>query len=244
MRKNLRSQYHPLYFLASLGSGGLAVSFFMYLMFMVKHPKTPMPTFEHIFPALMEGNIATSILVGLALVGIIYFGYKHYRFLVWNISEYKQFKATEAFQKLKNSNAEVSLMAIPLTLAMSVNVLFVIGAAFIPGLWNYIDMMLPLALVAFLAIGVYAMKIFKDYFTRFIVKGDLDFVNNNNLSHMLTIFAFSMIAVGLAAPAAMSHVLAVSVLGIVTSIFFTSLALILTFIKMVLGFKIYFQNGD
>lgn len=109
MRKNLRSQYHPLYFLASLGSGGLAVSFFMYLMFMVKHPKTPMPTFEHIFPALMEGNMATSILVGLALVGIIYFGYKHYRFLVWNISEYKQFKATEAFQKLKNSNAEVSL---------------------------------------------------------------------------------------------------------------------------------------
>ena len=30
--------YSPLYFLASLGAGGLAVTFFMYLMFWVPHP--------------------------------------------------------------------------------------------------------------------------------------------------------------------------------------------------------------
>lgn len=32
--------YRPLYFLASLGAGGMAVSFFMYLMFLVPHPHT------------------------------------------------------------------------------------------------------------------------------------------------------------------------------------------------------------
>ena len=33
--------YSPLYFLASLGAGGLAVTFFMYLMFWVPHPGQP-----------------------------------------------------------------------------------------------------------------------------------------------------------------------------------------------------------
>ena len=30
--------WSPLYFLASLGAGGLAVTFFMFLMFWVPHP--------------------------------------------------------------------------------------------------------------------------------------------------------------------------------------------------------------
>ena len=38
--------YSPLYFLASLGAGGLTVTFFMYLMFWVPHPGRPVPVFE------------------------------------------------------------------------------------------------------------------------------------------------------------------------------------------------------
>ena len=243
MRKNLGEQYNPLYFLAALGSGGLAVSFFMYLMFMVKHPGRPIPNFEHVFPALTGNNILLSITVAISLIGIIYFGYKHYRLLFWNIGEYNKFKQTDAYQKLKSSNAEVSLMAIPLTLAMSVNVMFVVAGVFVPGIWNVIEFMLPGALVAFFIIGMYALKIFKEYFTRFIINGDLDFVKNNNLSHMLAIFAFSMIAVGFAAPAAMSHVLATSVIGLLFSLFYSSIALLLAIIKLVLGFKSIFKQG-
>jgi hypothetical protein len=39
--------YSPLYFLASLGAGGLAVTFFMWLMFWVPHPEQPVPIFEN-----------------------------------------------------------------------------------------------------------------------------------------------------------------------------------------------------
>ncbi|XPV54022.1 MAG: hypothetical protein ACNI3H_03075 [Halarcobacter ebronensis] len=42
----LREKFNPMCFLASLGSGGLSVSFFMYLMFLVPHKDTPMATFQ------------------------------------------------------------------------------------------------------------------------------------------------------------------------------------------------------
>ena len=41
---------------------------------------------------------------------------------------------------------ESQLMALPLALAMSVNVAFVAGAVFVPGLWGVREMLFPLAL--------------------------------------------------------------------------------------------------
>lgn len=38
MRRVNPVHYHPLYFLASLGAGGMAVTFFLYFMFLVDHP--------------------------------------------------------------------------------------------------------------------------------------------------------------------------------------------------------------
>lgn len=243
MRKNLCARYNPLYFLAALGNGGLAVAFFMYPMFMIKHPGYPMPTFEHIAATINGGNKIVPALVILALSGIVFFAFNHFRLLLWNLREYRLFKQTEAFTKLKQSNAEVSLMAIPLTLSMSINVSFTLGAVFVPGLWNHVEALFPFSLAAFLAIGVYALKIYTVYFSRIIFRGDFDFVNNNNLSQLIGIFAFAMISVGLAAPAAMSHTLWVSATAMFFSIMFASITAMLAVIKLVIGFKSIFRYG-
>ena len=63
------------------------------------------------------------------------------------MKQYKAFKETEAFETLKNSNAEVTLMALPLTFAMTINVFFVLGALFVPNLWSVIEFMFPFALI-------------------------------------------------------------------------------------------------
>lgn len=243
MKKNLGEQYSPLYFLAALGNGGMAVAFFLLLMFMIKHPGTPIPTFENVYGTLTEGNSGLIAVIVLATVGIFFFAFNHLRLLFWNLREFRLFKKTNAYSKLKSSNAEVSLMAVPLTLAMSVNVLFVLGGVYVPNLWDIVEMLFPFALVAFLLIGVYALRIFLGYFSRFTINGDLDFVNNNNLSHMLAVFSFSMVAVGFSSSAAMSHVTASSVIGVIGAIFFGSIAILLAIVKMVLGFKSIFKQG-
>lgn len=243
MKKDLGESYNPMYFLAALGSGGLGISFFMYLMFLLKHPGRPMANFEHVYPALTGDNTLLAIMVGLSLAGILFFSYKHLRLLWWNIQEYKLYKKTEAYKALKKSNAEVTLMTIPLTLAMTINVFFIVAGVFVPNLWNVVEYLFPFSLLAFFAVGIYALVIFKNYFTRFILNGDLDFTKNNNLSQLLAVFAFSMVAVGFAAPGAMSHTLAVSVIGIVMSIFFGSMAVLLLLIQLTLGLKSIFKYG-
>jgi hypothetical protein len=243
MVKDLKENYTPIYFLASLGAGGLTVSFFIYFMFMVDHPNTPVATFDFIYPVLTGGNPLISALVVFTYAAMAFFFYLHIRLLVWNISEYKKFKQTTKYHEMKNSHQAVSFMAIPLTLAMTVNCSFAFFAATVPNLWSIVEYLLPGAILAFLAIGVYGMKIFTEYFSTFMIKGEFDYAKNNNLSQMMGIFAFSMIAVGFAAPAAMTHIKVVSAVSLFLAIFFLVMAISLAFIKITLGLKSIFRYG-
>lgn len=242
MITHLKERYSPLYFLASLGAGGMAVSFYIYLFFMVEHPSTPLATADQVFPLIAQKNaVSVAILVCFAM--ILYLAFLHFRLLFWNIREYQLFKQTPAFEQLKSSNGEVSLMAIPLTYAMTINVCFVLGATFIPGLWTVVEYLFPFALAGFFAVGIYAMRLFLEYATRLIVHKGFDFVNNNNLSQMIAIFAFAMIAVGLAAPGAMSHHKEISAIGLFLSVFFSSVSVSLIILKITLGFKSILEQG-
>ncbi len=235
-------KYNPLYFLGTLGAGGLVVTFFMYIQFLIKH-KTPMVTFNHIISAFNNGSLLIKALIIFSILGILTFAFLHINLLIWNVKRYLEFKRSGEYKEIVNTPKEVSLMAIPLTLAMSVNVGFILGAVFVPNLWNYVEYLFPVALIAFLIIGYYALKIFLDYFARMLSEGKFDFAENNSLSQMIAVFAFSMIGVGLAAPAAMSHNKIVATIALFFSIFFLSIAGVLMIIKLTLGFKSMLKRG-
>lgn len=243
LRKQLSTPYTPLYFLAALGNGGMAVTFFMYLMFLVPHPDTPIPTFDVLYPLLTGSNIPVIIGIVLALAGILVFAFRHFQALIWNIGQYRQFKQTPGYANLLQSNSEVALMAIPLTLAMSINVLFIMGALFVPGLWNVVEYLFPVALLGFAGVGAYALHVFGRFFTRILATGHFDCARNNNMSQMTAIFAFAMVGVGFAAPAAMSHNLTTVAFAMFGAIFFTSAAALLGAVKFVLGFRGMMQYG-
>lgn len=238
----LKEKYTPIYFLSALGAGGLSVSFFMYLMFLVPHKGVPMATFDFVYPVLLEGTWL-SFVTAFSLVFIIAFAVLHFKLLLWNMKEFAEFKKSSAFEPFMNSNAEVSLMTIPLTFAMTINVCFVLGAVFVPGLWDIVQYLFPFALLAFMVAGFYTIKIFMTYFSRLLTAGEFDFEKNNNLSQMISIFAFAMVAVGFAAPGAMSHNIAINAIGIFGSIFFASISILLLIIKLTLGFKGMFKYG-
>lgn len=238
----LKEKYSPIYFLSALGAGGLSVSFYMYLMFLVPHKGSAMATFDFIYPVLLQGTWL-SYISALALVFILVFSYYHFKFLFWNIKQYKAFKETKEYITMKSSNAEVTLMALPLTFTMSINVAFILGAVFIPGLWSIVEYMFPFALLGFIINGYFALKIFAQYISRLLICGDFDFAKNNNLSQMISIFAFSMVSVGFAAPGAMSHIIQINAIGIFGAIFFSAIAMILLFIKLLFGFKNMFEYG-
>lgn len=243
---NAASPYHPSYWLAALGAGGLSVSFFMYLMWLLPHPDAPMPTWEHLQGAL-AGEVSLPGIVRMialiATVAVILLALLHFVLLWWNIRAHSSAAGQRDLASLRASPGEVQLMAVPLTLAMTVNVGFVLGALFVPGLWSVVEYLFPFALLAFAAIGWHALRIYGRYLSRLLVDGGYRDSEHNHLSPLLAVFTFAMLSVGFAAPAAMSHVKLISALAATVSILFFVLAVIVAVIVLVGGAAAMMTHG-
>ncbi len=235
--------YSPLYFLASLGAGGLAVTFFMWLMHWIPHPGQPVPLFGDITDAFAAGGWLVRGMILVALAGIALFGFLNLRLLVWNLRRYTAWSRSDAFAAFSKTNAQSQVMALPLALAMSVNVLFIFGMVFVPGLWSVVEYLFPLAMVTFLGIGAYAFRLYGRFLGRVLTEGGFNCAANNNFGQILPAFAFAMVGVGLAAPAALSEVAALAGLGLVLSSFFLVTSGLIAVVALVLGVRSMLENG-
>ncbi|HRD74836.1 MAG TPA: hypothetical protein PK264_02690 [Hyphomicrobiaceae bacterium] len=240
---DLGGRYTPMYFLAALGAGGLAVSFFMYLMWLTPHPASPIPTFGSLSSTWAEGTPVMRGLIGLSAAGIALFSVLHLRLLAWNLRQCTRWLATPAAEALRSGNAETQLMALPLALAMAVNVGFIFGAVFVPGLWEQRELLFPLAVLAFAAIGILAMRMFLAFLGRNLAFGGFDCAKNNSLGQMLSVFTFAMVGVGLSAAAAMSQVKWIVAAAFAGAMFFIVAAGILGVVFLVLGFRAMMEHA-
>lgn len=241
--RTLGERYVPTYFLAALGNGGMAITFFIWLNFLVPHAATPIVTFDSIAALWAKSDLIGQALLLLAMAGIALFAIRHFQSLIWNLSEFARFRRSSSYVQLRETNGAVMLMTLPLTLAMTINVLFVLGAVFVPGLWNVVEYLFPFSLAAFCAVGVLALRTFADIFGRAIANGHFDCARNNNLTQLLAAFAFAMVGVGLAAPAAMSTVKLTIGIAMLGSIFFIISAIVLALVLLVLGVRAMLTSG-
>ncbi len=237
-------KYSPLYFLASVGAGGLAVTFFMYLMWWVPHPGRPVATFDDIAAYFPTATLPAQIAIVIAMVGIAIFAIINLQKLFWNISAFNAWKKTDAYATFRTTNAETQLLAYPLALAMTVNGLFIVGLTFVPGLWGIKEFLFPAAIAAFLAIGAFALYTIGDFLGRVLTKGGVfDVTAHNSFAQLLPTFALAMIAVGLSAPAAMSSTPILVSAGVMLSTFFGMAALVYGLIALFTAFNSMLHYG-
>lgn len=236
--------YSPIYFLASLGAGGIAVTFFMFLMFWVPHPGQPVPVFEDIAAAFAKGDVLMQAAIAAALIGIAVFAFLNIKSLIWNLQSLSAFKKTEAYTKLRETNAEATLLAMPLALAMSVNAMFIVGLVFVPQLWSAVEYLFPLALIAFAAIGVLAFRMIGAFLGRVLSKGGVfDVTAHNSFAQLLPAFSIAMVGVGFSAPAAMSTSATTVAVALMLSTFFGVAAILYTAIAATTAFASMLQHG-
>ncbi len=236
-------KYSPLYFLASLGAGGLTVTFFMWLMFWVPHPGRPVPIFEDNLALLIAGTLAQQAMILGAMAGIAIFGFLNLRLLAFNLGRFSTFRKSEGFATFFASNAGSQILAMPLALAMSVNALFILGLTFVPGLWGIVEYLFPAAMAAFGVIGVIALRQLGGFIGDRIAKGGFNCEANNSFAQMLPAFSLAMVSVGFAAPSAMSGNPVTAGASIVLATFFMIAALIPAILALILGTRSMMENG-
>ena len=110
------NRYSPLYFLASVGAGGLTVTFFMWLMFWVPHTGRPVPIFEDNWAVLTGGTLAQQAMVLGAWAGIAIFGFLNLKLLAFNLGRFAAFRRSDAYEAFAKSNAGSQVLALPLAL--------------------------------------------------------------------------------------------------------------------------------
>lgn len=236
--------WSPLYFLASLGAGGLAVTFFMFLMFWVPHPGQPVPVFEDIVKAFSSSGLPMKAAILVAVTGIAGFAFLNIKMLVWNLARLAEFRKTEDYLNLVQSNAETQLLAMPLALAMTANAGFILGLVFVPGLWSIVEFLFPLAMIAFALIAYIAFRRIGSFLGRVLSEGGVfDVTANNSFAQLLPAFALSMAAVGMSAPAAMSTVPLTVGISLLLSIFLGTIAGLYALVAAVTGFNSMLRYG-
>ncbi|MEZ5716798.1 MAG: hypothetical protein R3D85_17600 [Paracoccaceae bacterium] len=166
------------------------------------------------------------------------------RYFLWNVSALSAFKKTPAYEALRNSNGETTLLAGPLAAAMTINALFIVGLTFVPGLWTVVEYLFPAAMVAFALVGIWALGIIGDFLGRVLSKGGIfDVTAHNSFAQLLPAFALSMVAVGFAAPAAMSSNTVTVGTALVLSTFFTVAALVYAVVAAITAFSSMLHYG-
>ncbi|SMX39198.1 TsoY family (seleno)protein [Maliponia aquimaris] len=236
--------YSPIYFLASVGAGGIVVSFFMVLMFWVPHPGQPVPVFEDIMAAWSTRGPLMQTAIAIALAGIAFFAFLNIKSLVWNLQSFGAYKKTGAYETLRASNAESTLTAMPLALAMTVNVGFILGLVFVPKLWSVVEYLFPMAMVAFGLIAVLAFRQIGAFLGRVLAKGGIfDVTAHNSFAQLTPAFAVAMIAVGFAAPAAMSTAPTTVGVSLIISTILGTVAILYAAVAAITAFASMLQHG-
>jgi len=135
------------------------------------------------------------------------------------------------------------LTTLPLAIAMAINVGFVLGMVFVPGLWSVVEYLFPLAIAAFLVTGLLALAQLDPFYGRIFGKGGFDWAGNNSFAQVMPAFALGMVGVGLSASAAMSANPATAGAAIVLAVVFLVIAALIAAVEVVLGLVSMAQHG-
>ena len=238
--KTAVSTFVPLHGLATLGAGGLTVSLFMWLLFLTPHVGVPVPIFETLQDFAASNDIAWTV-VKLLQVGILVFALVHLGLVVWMLRGLSRFKASPQFTAFWQSHMGLQLMVRPLVLAMMVNVLFILGLVFVPGLWELREMLFPGALLAFFLIAIDAVMIWMDHLSE-LYQSEAD-NSGSGLAGMFPAFTFAMLAVGFSASAAMSHHKVTAGIGFSGAVILMVFALFIASAHFVVQFPRMMRDG-
>ncbi|WP_228847695.1 TsoY family (seleno)protein [Halocynthiibacter styelae] len=235
--------WSPPYFLAALGAGGLSVTFFMYLMFWVPHPGQPVPVFEDLMSFFATSGAAGKFTVVFAMAGIAAMTALHISLMVFNLRQLAAFKKSTAYTALMGTNAETQLLAAPLAAAMTINAGFIAGLVFVPGLWGIVEYLFPLALIAFVLVGIWSFRLLGAFLARVFSEGGFNHKANNSFAQILASFTLSMVAVGMAAPAAMSETPWIVATSLTLSSFMMMTTVIVAAVALVLAVRSILEHG-
>jgi len=106
-----------------------------------------------------------------------------------------------------------------------------------------VEFLFPLAMVAFLALGIWVLRAYGQYMSAMLVAGGYQEKDHNHLSALIAVFSMSMVSVGFAAPAAMSEVALTAAIAGTLSLLFFVVAVAVALLVLFAGVQSMLRHG-
>ena len=230
-------KFSPLVFLASLGAGGISVIPFSFLNYTFAHPKG-LVNYSHIphgdLSMLQEifFRFLESIMVVFPIIHIVLSLIFLFQLISWlRGPNYSSFIS----DPLKNS----AILAPFISLAMTMNVLIGPVRFFIPAVYSNLQSFMLPALILWLIIGFFLMKMeLKLLKTSFVKSFDVSKINFGWLLHSFALAMFTVTGTGIAALSTSPNIAHIAAF---TSFVFGGMGIFLLFVKMFTLFKSHFE---
>ena len=229
-------KFSPLLFLASLGAGGIAVAPFAFFNYTFSHPKG-LVQFSHI----PHGDLSMwqEVIFRALEGGMIFFTLTHFILtIVFGIQFIKWLKTKEYNKLISNPLKSAAILAPFISIIMTMNVGIGPIRFFIPQMANSLEAMMIPALITWLVIGFFLMrmeiKLLKTSFEK-----DFD-VSKIHFGWLLHPFALGMYTVTGTGIAALSQNANIAHIAAFISLVFGSMGFFLLIVKMITLFKSHF----
>ena len=236
--------FSPIFFLASLGAGGIAVMGFAFLQytflpFFVENPKGlisfaqiphgNLSIFNEILFRFLEIKMAAFSILHFVLTAIFIF-----QFLKWNRNDRREFFENP----LKNS----AFLAIPLSIFMSMNVAIGPVRFFAPAFAANLQNLIPAAFAVWIfLLGAFLFLQIKILKISFEKKFDADQISFGNLLHSFSLLMAAVVGAGIAA---LSQNLEIARAAFLISTIPFSAGVFLFFVKIAAIFRNHFGDEN
>jgi len=238
MIKVVREKFTPLLFLASLGAGGLSVSFFAILNYTVEHGKGLIKISQ-----IHSGDYSVLLTATYYLMeaGMVLFAILHIVLSVILFVELFKWIGTESYKKVEQNPLTNSSLVTPfISAAMTMNVMLSVVRYFVPAISDNLQSYMLAGLVGFAGLWFFLLKLETKLLKISFVNG-YD-VNKINFGWLLRPFALAMVTVtgaGIAALAQDSSIAHASAFMVMVS---GSLGFFLLMVKLMALFKSHFAG--
>ncbi|MCU4174670.1 selenoprotein TsoY [Carboxylicivirga sp. N1Y90] len=232
--------FNPLSFLASVGSGGIAVAPFVYFQYILPHGKG-LITFNQVME--IANTTGSKFAFGLMMAIMVVFSLLHIVLTVSLVSKLIGFSKTKEYKSyISDPQRNTSILAMYTSLGMTFNVFIGVIRFFTPALQsNFQALMLP-ALIMWSILWLFLMRseirILKSAFEK-----DFD-LSKLSFGWLLHPFALGMVTVAGTGIAAMANDPTIAHTAAFMTFTSGSMGLFLLFVKLVSIFKSHFgMNG-
>lgn len=235
-------KFSPLSFLNVIGTGGIAISFYMYLFWLVPSELAYVPHFWTLLNQLRRGNFLIKTVIVLGTICFALFAFEQIFLFIKNFKRFWAWRRTPSYGEFCKSEQLLQLSLVPLAVSVLALVVGLLILTVVPHAWRYHGHFLPLFQLVAIGCGGYSLFLCGLFSRRFFIETDTGVSLKSWPSQIFLVMSLCVSVLELSIIKVVTYNRLLIAMGYVTGEFFFLSALLIGGFVLIGGVRAFVQN--